>query len=187
MGILIFKHAHITTGGSTGLALNLAYLLQMPFSYAFFVTNLPFYILSIKKMGWNFTWTTLLAVGIVSMLTGIERYLPEFVISAWMGAILGGGFMGIGLSFLFLGKSSLGGIGVVTVYLQQRFGWNPGKINLFFDAIIVGSGAFTMGLLDMFFSALSVVVISTIINFFKKRLAVIYSPTSEPVSADSVN
>ncbi len=187
LSILTFKHAQITTGGTTGLALNVSYLLKIPFEYVFFAVNLPFYVLSIKKMGWNFTGATILSVFVVSSLTGIERFLPDVVISAWSGAMIGGGLMGIGLSILFLGKSSLGGTSMVAMYLQQRFGWDPGKVNLFFDAIIVGSGTFAVSLIDTFFSALSIVVISLIISFSKNWIAKTYTSTPMPIMTSSNN
>ena len=186
LSILIFKHAHITTGGTTGLALNLSYILSVPFDYVFFMVNLPFYILSIRGMGWNFTVATVFSVGIVSCFTGIERFLPALVISPWGGALLGGCLMGIGLAILFSGRSSIAGTGVVTVYLQKRFGWNPGRLNLLFDSVIIGIGTFAVSLTDTLFSALSIVIISLILSFFKNRIANTY--TAEPaVVSVSVN
>ncbi len=185
IGIVFFQHAHIVTGGTAGLALNLSYSLKMSFPYVFFIVNLPFYILSIMKMGWNFTLTTLFAVVSVSFLTKIIQMIPEFIFPVWGDVLIGGGFVGVGLSLLFLNKSSLGGTGILTMYLQQRFGWDPGKINLFLDAAIVGSGIFTVGLWKSFFSILSVVVISCIISFFKGRIASTYSAITPTVSPSS--
>lgn len=185
LSILTFKHAQITTGGMAGLALNLSYLLRVPFDYTFFVVNLPFYILAIRKMGWNFTGATISSVFIVSFLTGMEQFLPNIMIPAWSGTIIGGGLMGIGLSILFSGKSSLGGTGVVTMYLQQRFAWDPGKINLVFDTIIIGSGLFVVSFSEIFFSALSIVIISYIISFSKKRIASTYISTAIPISSNN--
>ncbi|HWR45489.1 YitT family protein [Sporomusa sp.] len=178
VGILILKHANITTGGSTGLALNLSYLLQLPFPYVFVIVNLPFFILSIKKMGWGFTWATVYTVIVVSLLTGTERMLPAFTISSWVGAIFGSGILGLGLAFLLLGRSPLGGVGVLTVYLHNRTGWNPGKINLGIDTVVVISGIFTVGLWESLFSVVSVTIIAAVISSFKNRIAHTYNATS---------
>lgn len=88
--------------------------------------------------------------------------------------------MGIGLSLLFLNKSSLGGFGLIAVYLQQRFSWDPGRTNLLFDTLIICSGAFAASLMDTFFSALSVVIISIIISLSKNRIANNYVLTTTP-------
>lgn len=179
LSILVFKHAHITTGGTTGLALNLVYLFKIPFEYLFLIVNLPSYVLSIKRMGWSFTVSTILSVLFVSLITGFERYLPDFIIPAWSGAVIGGGLMGIGLSILFVNRSSLAGTGVFTVYFQQRFGWNPGRLNLIFDTIIIGIGVFAVNLNDVFFSALSIAIISIIIGLAKNSIVTSY--TSQPL------
>ena len=184
--ILTFKHAHITTGGMTGLALNIAYFFNLPFDQVFFISNLPFYIFAIKSMGWNFALTSIMSILTVSLLTGMERFLPAFTISAWYGAIIGGVLMGVGLSLLFSSKASLGGTGVLLVYLQRRFGVDPGKLNFIFDGLIVASGIFVVSLQDTFYSAISIIIICSIISYFKKRIANTYNvPKSVP--AVSVN
>ena len=174
LGILIFKYAHITTGGTTGLALNLAYWLQIPFDGLFFVVNTPFYILSLKRLGWKFTASTLLSVVTVVLLTGVERVLPAMQLDPLFGALAGGVLAGLGLSLLFMGQSSLGGTGVLTVYVQQRYGWDPGKLNFCFDAVIVGSSMLVVGAGEALFSALSIVVVSSVISLFRKRIASSY-------------
>ena len=174
LGILIFKYAHITTGGTTGLALNLAYWLQIPFDGLFFMVNTPFYILSFKRLGWKFTVSTLLSVVTVVLLTSVERFVPALQLDPLFGALGGGVLAGLGLSLLFMGKSSLGGTGVATVYLQQRYGWDPGKLNFCFDAVIVGSSILVVGAGEALFSALSIVVVSSVISLFRKRIASSY-------------
>jgi uncharacterized membrane-anchored protein YitT (DUF2179 family) len=151
-GLLVLNQAHLVTGGAPGIALLLSYLFGIPFSTLFFIVNIPFYILAIRKIGWSFTTSTLAAVTCVTILTGLGKCIPQLSLSLWVGAIAGGLLIGLGLAILFLNKSSMGGTGILVVYLQRRFGWNPGKINLLFDTLIVSSSLYTMGLLEGFLS-----------------------------------
>lgn len=185
-GILMFKYAHITTGGVAGLALNLAYVLQLPFDGVFFAVNVPFYFLAWRRLGGSFTALTVLCVLSVSCLAGAERLLPALMLSPWLGALGGGLLAGLGLSCLFMGRSSLGGTGVVTVYLQQRYGWDPGKINFCFDALIVASGALVVGLEASAFSALSIVMVSSVLSLCRRHIARSYTPAA-PRLASSGN
>ncbi len=45
--------------------------------------------------------------------------------------------MGAGMLMLFRHRSSLGGLNVLVLYLQERFGWRAGRIQMAFDCVIV--------------------------------------------------
>jgi len=171
IGILILRHSHLVTGGVPGLALSLSYLLGIPFSVLFLAINTPFYILSIMRMGWNFTLSTLFAAITLAFMTELDRYIPTVIIPDWAGAIFGGAFVGFGLSFLFWNGSSLGGVNILVLYLNKRFGWDPGKMTFFIDSAVILSGVYTVGLWKGIFSIISVVILSAIISYFKGRIA----------------
>ena len=171
IGILELHHAHLVTGGVPGLSLSFSYLLGVPFATLFLAVNFPFYILSIMRMGWNFTLSTVFAALILSLLTAVDPFLPNIILPEWAGAVLGGGFVGFGLSCLFWNGSSLGGVNILVLYLQRRFGWDPGKTTFVVDCAVVLSGVYSVGILKGFYSVLSVVIISCIISYFKGRIA----------------
>lgn len=171
IGILALRHAHLVTGGIPGLALGLSYLLGIPFAPMFLFINLPFYILSLFRMGWSFTLSTVLAALTLSILTMIDPFLPEILLPEWAGALFGGTFVGIGLSYLFWNNASLGGVNILVLYLQRQFGWDPGKTTFVLDSAVVLTGVYSVGLVKGIFSVLSVVLISIIISYYKGRIA----------------
>jgi uncharacterized membrane-anchored protein YitT (DUF2179 family) len=135
------------------------------------MVNLPFYILSIMKMGLDFTLSTLLSAGILSLLTAIDQFIPDIIVPEWTGALLGGGLVGFGLSYLFCNGSSLGGVNILVLYLQRKLGWDPGKTTFVIDFAVVLSGVYSVGLIKGAYSILSIVIVSTIISYFKGRIA----------------
>lgn len=171
LGILALRHAQLVTGGVPGLALGFSYLFGLPFAPMFLAVNFPFYILSIFRMGWNFTLSTVLAAIILSLLTSLEQLLPNILLPEWAGALLGGTFVGFGLSYLFWNGSSLGGVNILVLYLQRQFGWDPGKTSFFMDFAVVLTGVYSVGLVKGIFSVLSVILISVIISYYKGRIA----------------
>jgi len=171
IGILALRHAQLVTGGVPGLALGLSYLFGVPFAPVFLAVNFPFYILSIFRMGWNFTMSTVFAAIILSVITMVDQLLPDIVLPAWAGALFGGAFVGFGLSYLFWNGSSLGGVNILTLYLQRQFGWDPGKTSCIMDSAVVLTGVYSVGLIKGIFSVLSVVLISIIISYYKGRIA----------------
>ncbi|HEY3425420.1 MAG TPA: YitT family protein [Negativicutes bacterium] len=171
IGVVVLRHSHLVTGGTTGMALGMSYLFNMPFSVALMTVSIPFYILSILRMGLQFTLSTFFAVLTLSFMSGIDQWLPDFIIPEYVGAVLGGGLMGLGLSLLFLNGSSLGGVNVLVLYLQKKFGWDPGKLTFVADFMIVVFGTYSVGLVKGIYSVLSVLILSLIISYFKGRIA----------------
>lgn len=138
LGVAFFERAGLMTGGTAGLALLLSYGTGMAFGAAFVLVNLPFFVLAALRMGWRFTAKTAAAVLLLSAVTelqrpllGIERIQPAYA------ALAGGLLVGIGLLILFRHRGSLGGFNVLVLYLQQRFGWRAGWIQLGLDATIL--------------------------------------------------
>ncbi|WP_141430492.1 YitT family protein [Bacillus sp. 03113] len=172
IGVLILRHSHLVTGGTVGLSLSFSYLFHMPFTLLFFIVNIPFYIFSFIQMGWKFTISTIFAVTVLSLITSVDQWLPAFSVSPLIGAIVGGVINGFGLSILFLNRASLGGSNILALFLQKKFNWNPGKINFLFDFIVVISGIYFFGFLKGLCSILSIVITSSIISFYKNRIAI---------------
>ena len=69
LGIFLFHQVGLLTGGTAGLAFLIHYATGITFGKAFFVLNLPFYWLALRKMGWAFTLKTFIAVALLSVLT----------------------------------------------------------------------------------------------------------------------
>lgn len=115
------------------------------------------------------------------MLTEVVQFLPAFSISPWIGAILGGIVCGLGLSILFLNGASLGGANILSLYLQQKFSYDPGKTTFAFDFFVIVIGLYSIGLVRGFYSILSIIMISYIISYFKGRIASQHQPKHKTV------
>lgn len=171
IGVLILHHSHLVTGGTAGLSLSLSYVFGMPFSIVFFLINIPFYILSLIRMGLQFTLSTLAAITILSFLTGLDQWFPDFSIPPLIGALVGGLVIGLGLTMIFLNRSSLGGANILALYLQRRFGWDPGKTNFVFDFLVVASSFYSVGFWKGLYSVLSIYILAKVISLFKRQIA----------------
>lgn len=171
IGVILLKHSNIVTGGTAGLSLSVTYLFNFPFSIIFFLVNIPFYVFSFFRMGWKFTLSTVISVSILTVMTGIDQWLPEFSLPMWVGAILGGFLIGKGLSILFMNGSSLGGANILALFLQKRFNYNPGTTNFLFDALVILSSIYAVGLVRGLCSILSIAVTAKVIAYYKNDIA----------------
>jgi len=55
LGLAIFAKGGLMIGGMAGVAFLLHYALHWNFGLVFVLVNLPFYWLSVRRMGWEFT------------------------------------------------------------------------------------------------------------------------------------
>ena len=141
MGVLFLKEAGLLTGGTTGLAILLHYSMGFNFGLTLFLTNLPFYLLAIVQMGWAFTLKTMLSVALVSLLTElIPNWLNIEGIDPLFASIGGGLLIGIGLLIVFRHQASLGGLNVLVLFVQERYGIRAGKLQMLLDTLIVIAG-----------------------------------------------
>ncbi|WP_336511421.1 YitT family protein [Alteribacter salitolerans] len=171
-GVLILQNSQVITGGTAGLALSLSYLISSSFGLVFLLINIPFYILSFMKMGKKFTISTIFSVTTLSVMTEALQLFPSFQISPLAGSVLGGLIVGLGLAVLFLNGSSLGGANILCLFLQKRFGFDPGKSLFVFDSLVILTGLVSVGLIRGFYSILSVLMISFIVSMIKGKITV---------------
>lgn len=138
VGIALCAGAQLLTGGMVGLAFVLHYATGLPLGALFFALNLPFYWLAWKKMGRAFTAKTFAAVLLLSLLTGLQPQVMQIgQLHPLYAAIAGGLLMGVGMLVLFRHRGSLGGIGIAALYLQDRYGWRAGKVQMALDCVIL--------------------------------------------------
>lgn len=172
VGLIMLNHSFLVTGGTAGLALNIAYLFSTPFAIVFFIINIPFYIFSVIRMGLKFTLYTAMSVSILTAFLWLGSWLlPDFTLPIVAGAIVGGLLVGLGSSVLFINGSSLGGAQILALFLQKRYNFNPGKTNFIFDFIVVVSSIYTVGLIKGLCSILSIAIASKVIGYFKNQIA----------------
>lgn len=138
LGLFCLSSAGLLTGSTAGVAFLLHYAIGVNFGLAFFVVNLPFFYLSLKQLGVAFTIKTFIAIALTSLLTNLQPYLFEVAhINAFWSALIGGILLGFGLLALYRHRASLGGVGILGIYLQERFGIRAGLVQLGVDLCVL--------------------------------------------------
>ena len=145
VGVAMVGGAGLLTGGITGLAFVLHYATGWGFGKLFFVLNLPFYWLALRKLGLGFTVKTFAGVALLAVITEVQPHLMQIArIEPLYAALVGGLCMGMGFLVLFRHHCSLGGIGILALYLQGRFGWRAGAVQMAADFCIVAAALATV-------------------------------------------
>jgi len=164
LGVSFYTQAMLLTGSTAGLAFLLQYATGWRFGFWFFVINLPFYWLAVRRMGWSFTLRTFVAIGLVSLFSELTA---GWIRIAWLqpfyAALMGGSLIGIGMLVLFRHRTSLGGINILALFLQDRYGWRAGYVQLGIDALIMLVGLLVLPMERVGLSVLGAVALNLII------------------------
>lgn len=137
LAVMILKAGGLITGQIAGLSLLLSYAAGWSFGAVFFVLNLPFYVVAWRQMGVKFTLKTFVAVALLSGFTEIlPMGLQIEVLHPAVAAPLFGVVAGIALIVLFRHGATLGGVGIVALWLQDTRKIPAGNTQLAFDAVV---------------------------------------------------
>ena len=172
LSMAILSHLGLVTGGIAGLALIVHYAFGVNIGLAFFILNLPFYWLALRRVGRDFTLKTFASVAALSLLVDAQPFLFQLgEFNKAYGAILGGMLLGFGLLAMFRHRASLGGVGILAFYLQDRFGWRAGLTQLVIDLCIIALAFFVADVVTVLYSMLAVAVLNIFlaINHRKDR------------------
>ena len=169
-GLALFKHAGLLTGSTAGLAFLIYYVTAWPFGAVFFVLNLPFYYLAYRRMGWRFTIKTFCSVALVSLLSELHpRFIHFTLLDPFYTAVFGGLLMGVGFIVLFRHQASLGGVNILSLYLQDRHGIRAGKLQMAIDLAILLASYFVVDVQALLASLIGAIALNLVIWMNHRR------------------
>ncbi|MCB2110667.1 MAG: YitT family protein [Defluviimonas sp.] len=168
--ITILTHLGLVTGQTAGLAVLISYATGWGFGPVFFAVNLPFYWLGYRRIGARFVFKTFVAVALMSVLAALfPRWVHFADLDPVVGAVLFGAISGSALLALFRHGASLGGVGIVALYLQDRTGFRAGWTQLLFDLAIFALALTLRDLPTVAISALGALVVNLVIAVNHRR------------------
>lgn len=170
LGMALLKGAGLLSGGTAGVAFLAHYAFGLSFGTAFFVINLPFYFLAWRKVGLSFTVKTFAAVTLAAFITeALPRYIGFSHLDPVVAALFGGMLLGNGMLVLFRHRASLGGFGVLALWLQDRFGIRAGLVQMGLDLLILVVSFFIASPFVIACSVLGAVAINAVLAINHRR------------------
>lgn len=164
LGLTLYTTATLLTGSTAGVALLLQYVTGIGFGWLFFLINLPFYVLALIRMGVAFTVRTFCAVLLVSVFSSYSSaWIDIGYLHPFYAALVGGALIGTGMLILFRHRASLGGVNILVLYLQDRFGLRAGYVQLGIDAVILAVGFLIVPADRVFLSLVGAVAINLVL------------------------
>uniref|UniRef100_UPI004048A95B YitT family protein n=1 Tax=Shewanella sp. TaxID=50422 RepID=UPI004048A95B len=153
LGVTLYNSNQLITGGTAGIAIIGMHLSSLSFGMLFFLVNVPFYYIAWTKLSRRFTINTFISVSIIH----IDNVHPLFA------ATVGGMLIGVGMLIMFRHKSSLGGLGILALYLQNKYAIRAGNFGLLIDTIILSASLFMFPVEIVFLSVMGAAMLNVLI------------------------
>lgn len=170
LGVRLLQAGGLLVSGTAGISLLGADLTSLSFGSLFFLINLPFYWLAWKQLGLNFTLRTLGCVTLLSVLSDLlASSLPLGNVSLPVAAIAAGLLIGLGVTLLFRENASLGGLNILSLHLERRYGIHAGRTTFSFDLLLIALAALVYPWPQVVSSALAFATLSFVLGRYHRR------------------
>ncbi|MDO9380174.1 MAG: YitT family protein [Nocardioidaceae bacterium] len=164
VGLVLLDSADAVTGGTAGISLLVAHATGLSLGPVLMAVTLPFLVLALATKGVAFTVRTALCVGAVSALAALHPLAVDAGASVPAFSVVCGNLLiGVGILVLFRHGSSLGGLNVVVLLVQERVGVSAGRVQMAFDVVIVAVSLTVLPLDRVLLSVAGVVVLNLVL------------------------
>lgn len=177
--------SNLTAGGTTGIAIILFHLYNIPISLGFFILNFPLVVISSCIFGSKYGIRTIYGILAITIYTEIIsrwitiKYLKDFFqINPWLGAVLGGFLSGVGIGIVILMKGNTGGTTIFAQIIEKYFKIKVGTTLNITDISIVSLSGVLLGGSSAIFTIISLFICGIIINTIKYNIRWSYERNS---------
>ena len=168
-GILIPNN--IMDGGVVGIAIIMASLTGLSMSLLIFLLNLPFIVMSFKRIGLNFAIKTTFGVAVLSLMTVQFHHVGRLFEDKLLAVVFGGILLGSAIGLAMRASGTLDGTEALSVVLSEKLPFNVDDIILFVNIIIFGIASFVFDVEKAAYSLITYFIAATAINIVLRGFA----------------
>lgn len=181
----------MTTGGASGIATVLYYVLNIPMGLTTILINIPLFVFAIIKLGKSFTIKTIISTTLLSIFLEIFKFNTFAItinLDLIISCILGGITVGIGLSLTFKAGASSGGSDLLAnIIYKMTKKESVSQILLIIEVVIISTVIFVfkdvnLGLYSIIAMFLSTKVIDIIFEgIYYTKVATIITDSKDGI------
>ncbi|MGO2513834.1 YitT family protein [Marinomonas polaris] len=168
LGLHILNSAGLLISGTAGAGMILLRVTDLSFGQLFFLLNIPFYILAWYTLGRDFTLRTFASVSLLSLISELMKQYVVLSMHPLLSGALGGLLVGFGLIILFRHNASLGGLNILSVYLERRFGVHASKTTLVADITVLMAAVVFLDWSHLAYSLLAFLLLSSVVGRYHR-------------------
>ncbi len=141
-------------GGITGISLLVSELYHLDISWIIIVANLPFIIICIYAVNFNYALKTFVCILLLSICL---YFFPHYSITSdkLLISIFGGFFLGAGIGLTMRAGCAIDGIEILALYTWKKTSFTITEIIFAINIIIFGVAAFEFGIKIALYSVLT--------------------------------
>ena len=139
---------HLLSGGVSGVAIIIYYLVDWPIGLQMLFMNLPLFYAAYRLIGREYLFKTIYGAVLFSLFVDATGYLSNFMIvdDPILSAITGGIVTGIGSGLIFKANGSGGGLDVISSIIKKYYSLNVGIVSFSINCVIMLVAALLFGI-----------------------------------------
>ncbi|ROQ91155.1 YitT family protein [Desulfosoma caldarium] len=178
----------LLSGGVVGVAVILHYLYpSVDVGHFYLLCNIPLMVLGWFSISRRFMGYTLFGMVFFSVAASWIKVPAVTLSDPLLSAVLAGVLCGVGGGIVLRSLGSAGGLDILVIYLNTRWGLRVGVVYMAANALILGVGAFFFGLERALLSVVYVyassrVVDTVLVGFNRRKMALIITSKVDEVA-----
>ena len=166
----------LLSAGVTGIALIFHYLFpKLNIGLAYFFLNMPLMLLGFFSVSRRFFLYTLYGMCFFSVAATFIKPPAVAIEDPILAALFAGIICGAGVGVILRSIGSTGGIDILAVYVNQKFGFRPGSVSFVFNSMVLLFGAYFFGLEIALYTLIYVFtssrVLDAVLSGFNQRMS----------------
>lgn len=156
----------LSTGGFTGIATILHYVMKLPASVVLPALNIPIFLLVWKVIGFKYGFRSLVGMIFCSLGIKLGEYFGVLTTEPILAAIYGGFLSGLGIALTYRVGGSTGGTDLVAKLVQvKKQHMNLSEILLIVDSIIIATSSIIFNSIEVaLYSIVSLYVMTKMLD-----------------------
>lgn len=173
-------------GGVVGISLLLEEITPIGFSIFLIVINIPFLILGYKQLGLSFAIQSLYGIILASVFTELLHDVEPLTSDPLLGAVFGGGIVGIGVGLVLRNDGALDGTEILATLISSRTPFSVGNIVMIINLVIFLTASLVFGLNSAFYSIIAYLIAArmmdtVIVGLNESKSVIIISEKGEEI------
>lgn len=179
----------LSSGGFSGIATIIYYLLKIPLGTTVLVLNIPLFIMSLIKNGKSFFLNAIMGTVGLSFFLNIFEKLKPITTDRFLACIYGGIIAGIGTAIVLKANASTGGTDLLTQIIKA---YKPNvrisNLLVILDTLIVAANVLFFKELEIgLYSAIAIYIMGKMLDIFFEgidfaKIVYIISPKNEEIA-----
>lgn len=189
MNSVMIPH-QLYSGGLAGIAILIKYhVSSLNVGLMYFLLNIPLLVLGWYSISRKFILYSLFGIIFFSIAADIVQFPSPLLNDLLLAALLSGVICGAGAGLILRSLGSAGGLDILAICLNKRFGFRTGTVLFIFNTFILLAGAWLLDLEKALYSVIYMFVSSRVVNlvikgFSDRKSIMIISDVAADIAAE---